>query len=87
MVSHHEVAVLGNHHLRHGPAVAELLRHVVLHLRLAVEPDLTVVNAQPVSRQRDHPLDVAFLRVAWIVKNHYVAALDSRDVIDKLVDE
>jgi hypothetical protein len=35
-----------------------------------------VVDAQPVAGQGDDPLDVAFLRIARIVEDHHVAALD-----------
>ena len=40
-----------------------------------------------VAGQRDHPLDVALFRVARIVEDHHVAAMDGRDVVDELVDE
>jgi hypothetical protein len=35
-----------------------------------------VIDAKPVAGQRDHALDVALLRVARIVEDHHVAALD-----------
>jgi hypothetical protein len=61
-------------------AVAVLLGNISLALRLAVEPDRAVVDAQPVSGQGDDALDVALLRIARIVEDHHVAALDGREV-------
>jgi hypothetical protein len=46
-----------------------------------------VVDLKPVAGQGDDALDVALFRVARIMEDHHVAALDGRDVIDELVDE
>ena len=87
MVAHHVIVARGDHHLRDGPVVAIHSRHVRLAQRRPVHKDFAMVDAKRISRQRDYALDVALLRVARVVEDHYVAALNGREMIDKLVDE
>ena len=54
---------------------------------LAVHPDLAVVDAETSPGKRNHALDVALFRVARIVEDHHIAAIDGGDVVDELVDE
>ena len=48
---------------------------------------MAAVDAESVAGQSDHALDIALLRVARIVEDHDIAALDGPKVVDKLVDE
>src|SRR5450631_2051308 len=76
VVPHHEKALLRHNNLTHRPAVAVVFRNIPLAQWFAIEPDLAVVNPQPVSGQSDHALDVALLGIAWIVEDHHVPSLD-----------
>ena len=87
MVAHHEVAFLGYDDLRHRAAVAILLRDVTLAQRLAIEPDLAVIDTQSVAGESDDALDIAFFRIAGIVEDDDIAALDGLEAIDEFVDE
>ena len=87
MISHHEVAAIRNYDLRHRIAILVLFGDIILNLRLAVDPDCSVIDTQTVAWQCDNPLDIAFLRIAGIVEDDYIASLNGREAIDKLVDE
>ena len=88
MVAHHEIAV------RRAPPSPPWSgcrgtppEHRAPRSGLPLSHTWPVIDADAVAGQRDHALDVALLRVARIVEDHDIAALDGLDVVDKFVDE
>src|SRR5260370_26153761 len=87
MVAQHEVGVARNNQLRIGTSVGIVARHVIFVESFSVDIHLPVLNADPVSRNANNALDVAFRGVARVAEYNNVAALDRLPAIDKLVDE
>src|SRR5258708_9086893 len=87
MVAQHEVGVARNDELCIGTIVGIVAWHIVFVESLSVDIDFPVHNADSVSGNSNHALDVAFRDVARVAAYTNVAALDRLPPIDKLVDE
>src|SRR5262249_50040973 len=69
-------------------ALVDVLRwNIVFFQGAAIEVDLAAIDADPVSGQADHTLDIALRGVPRITEDHNVAALDRLPSIYELVDE
>src|SRR5258708_17121278 len=87
MVAQQEVGVARNDELCIGTIVGIVAWHIVFVESLSVDIDFPVHNADSVSGNSNHALDVAFRDVARVAEYNNVAALDRLPPIDKLVDE
>src|ERR1700676_2735899 len=87
MIAQHEVAVARNDELRIGTTVGIVAWHIVFVESFSVDIDLPFHDVNPVPRNSNNALDVAFRGVARVAKYNNVAALDRLPAIDKLVDE
>ena len=87
VVAHDEVVVRGKDYLVHGAVVSVLGRHVGLGNELAVHEHAAMFNAKAIAGQRDDALDVALFRIARIVKDHNIAAIDGSEAVNEFVDE
>ena len=87
MIAHHVVLMRWQRHFGDGAIVLIFGGNVWLAEELAVYEHVAMIDAEIVTGQCYHALDVAFLGIARIVKDHNVAAINGRDVIDEFVDE
>ena len=87
MVAHDEILVRPQDRVRIGALIAKPGRHIRLCQRLSIHVDLAVVDAEIVSGNRNHPLDVTFRGVARVMKHDNIAAVDRLKMVLKLVDE
>src|ERR1700760_4317731 len=87
MVAHHEIPARGDDQFVEGASVFKVPRDIGFLDTFPIDVDAAAIDAQIVSGSCDYPLDVALLRIARVVENDGVAALDLLEVIDELVDE
>src|SRR5271170_4166912 len=87
MVSHHEILIWRDNHVGHRTDIAEALGNIRFVDTLAIDEDAAVIDADVVAWQPDDALDVALLRVAWIVENDHIATRNLFEVISKFIDE
>ena len=87
VISHNEIFVLRQDRLRIGAIVSKAHRDIGLSQGFTVHVDLPVVNAQSITGDGDHPLDIALCRIERKVKNHDIVAMDRLKVVFELVDE
>src|ERR1041384_2656516 len=87
MIAQHKVSILRNHSFRIGARILVVGWNIGLGQHHTVHVNAPVGDADAVTRQADHALDEALARIARIVKDDDVTALDALKVIDQLVDE
>src|SRR5713101_1492862 len=84
----HDKIVVGRHTL--GAEVAQVLilrRNIGLGERCAIDVDNSLANLHDFAGQADHALNERFAAVQRIPEDHYIAALDGLEAIDKFIDE
>src|SRR5580658_7209635 len=87
VIAHDEILPRRNHDRVLRSAVVIFSGHIWLGQQPAVDVRAPIINSKLVARLRDHSLDVALLRIAWVVKHHHISAMNVFKVIHKLVNE
>src|SRR6266850_4645662 len=87
VISQHEVTPGRHHDFGIGALIRVGRRNVVFDDRLLVDVQLARIDADLVSGNADHALDIALRGIPGITEYDDVAALDRLPAIDELVDE
>jgi hypothetical protein len=87
VVTEKEIGVRKDLDLGIRAEILVLLRNVRLRELRAVNVNTAIVDAHTIAFDGNHPLDIALGRIARIVKDDDVAALDGPPTINELVDE
>ena len=77
----------GDDHFGHGAGIAIAVGDVGFVAGLAVDPDAAVIDEDGVAGKGNDALDVAFFRIAGVVKDDDIAARDFFEVEEEFVDE
>ena len=87
VITHDKELILGDYDGVDGSSVSKLLRNIRLIQQLAIDINIAMVDAEPISGNGDYSLDIAFLLIARVTENHDVARLDGCEVVDEFIDE